>query len=263
MNPLTEEQLDELPLSALIQRMDAFLVQSHKERYGSSLASIELTSQLMGTACVRQRSETEQRKIAYVCFSYLVQLQMESVASGMTNKILYAEKYTEQDWLSPVFRLREGALRQYSTISSRIAFEIFIDLLHIIDTGERLSVKKSKLKSFRGWLKNVNNKFHYFAHVLLAAYEFDRGLRTPEVHGASRLPRRFLTLQMPEFQELNENNKLINTLMNVWRPLIDLLNNVRPTYMHVEDVHDEWFQIYMSGDDDEIEKKLSQLLSFE
>lgn len=262
MEPITESDLDSLALGSLAERMDAFLLQSELERYGnfSPLSPFPIVSDILKTNQIFQKSEAERRRIAYLCFNFLVQVQMLSVASGMTNKILYTSSYTEKDWCSPVFRLREGALRQCETIGSRIAFEIFIDLLYFIETGKRLETKKSKIGAFRTWLKNVENRFHYFFHVLLAAYRFDRQLRTPEVHGSSRLPRRFLTLQIPTFEELNEHFKLTNTLMHVWRPLIDILNGVRPTYMHIAEAEEEWFHVYLSGNDDEIEEKLNQIL---
>jgi hypothetical protein len=264
MEPITELELDSLPVEGLVARMDAFLMESEMERYGCHApSSVPLVQQVMATAEVRSKDEQLRRKIAYICFSYLMQLQMNSVASGMTNKVLYTPQYTEQDWSSPVFRLREGALRQYQTVGSRIAFEVFIDVLYLIENGVRLEGRKSKIGAFRVWLKDINNRFHYFAHVLLAAYHFDRRLRTPEVHGSSRLPRCFLTLQVPAFTELNEHLQLSNKLMYVWPALIDILNHVRPTFMHIDETESHWFQAYTSGNEREIEERLDMILSWE
>ena len=268
MNSLTEEELDSLPLKELVQRMDDFLLKSNEERYGKlpDGFTISLPSELVNTAVVQKWQELEIRKIAYLVFSYLVQLEQSSVSSGFANKVLFAETYKPTDWTSPVFRLRDGATRQYQIVSSRMAFEIFIDLLHTIETGKRLTSKKTKLGKFREWLQDVKNRFHYFAHVLLVAYRFDREVRTPEVHGSSGFPRRMLLLTEPERGEMNQPFNLTNALINIWRPLIDILNNTRPTSMAYTDMsqfekHQEWFQAYMSGDDDAIEAKLDEMLS--
>jgi hypothetical protein len=69
-----------------------------------------------------------------------------------------------------------------------------------------------------------------------------------------------LLLQVPTFDENNEHLRLTNTLMGVWRPLIDILNNKRPTYMHLSQSDEDWFRAYMSGDDDAIEAKLGEML---
>ena len=269
MNPISEAELDALPLGSVVNRMDEFLTQSHIERYGAidNLFPVLLTYELVNSAVVLQRPEVDQREIAYICFGYLVQLQLDSVVSGMANKILYAENYSLANWSSPVFRLRDRALRQYQIICSRVAFEIFIELLHVIETGRRIKPKKSKsnkeskLKAFRIWLRNPSNRFHYFAHVLLVAYRFDREFRSPEVHGSSPLPRRMLMLQVPSHDENNAHCRLTNTLAGVWRPLIDILNNIRPNYMSISQADENWFHAYMSGSDDAIEEKLGEMLA--
>lgn len=261
-HPTSESDLAAIPLETLVARMDEFLSRAHRERYGepSHMFPIALPSEVTKSLTVRSRSDAEIRHIAHICFSYLVQLEMDAVASGFANALLYTSAYSDSDWQSPVFRLRDGAIRQYQIVGSRIAFEVFIDLLHAVDTGRRLDSKKSKLKAFRTWLRQPNNKFHYFAHVLLAAYRFDRQVRTPEVHGTSRLPRQMLLLQVPSNEESNRHVQLLNVLSGCWRPLLDLLNNVRPNYMSISQEDEEWFHTYMTGDDDTIDAKLDEMM---
>jgi hypothetical protein len=270
MNSLNEDELDSLPLNELIQRMDDFLLISHEERYGKvpRIFPVPMTSDIVNTITVRQKTETEIRKIAHLTFSYLVQHELSSISGGFANSILYTNSYTISDWGSPIFRLRDSAISQFQIVSSRIAFEIFIDLLYCIETGKRLSSKKSKLKKFRSWLKDINNKFHYFAHVLLIAYKFDREIRTPEVHGSSSSIRKILTLQTPNFEENNKQFRLTNTLFSVWRPLLDILNSNRPTYMQVDQLYTEmspkdkeWFHAYTSGNNEVIEASLNKMLN--
>lgn len=242
--------------------MDEFLRIAHVERYGTlqPLQPEPCVSEVVNATLVASQSEEARRRIAYVTFAYLVQMQFNSVSGGFANRILYDESYNETKWQSPVFRLRHGAICQYQTISSRVAFEVFIDLLYVIENGRRIESKRSKLKAFRCWLRNTQNRFHYFAHILLVAYRFDRELRTPEVHGTSRLPRRMLRLELPSHDENNEHLQLTNTLLGVWRPLVDILNEIRPTHMQIRGSDEEWFNTYMSGDDDAIEAKLAAML---
>ena len=136
--------------------------------------------------------------------------------------------------------------------------EIFMNLLHCVETGRRID-SDSKLKPFRKWLCSPTNQFHYFAHILLEAYRFDRGFRTPEVHGASKFPRRMLILQVPDHQENNEPLRLINSLFTCWRPLIEILNGQRPTSMQISNDEENWFTTYMSGSEAEVAQKLEDM----
>jgi hypothetical protein len=145
--------------------------------------------------------------------------------------------------------------------------DYFMDLLHCIEKGDRIEkgkdkkAKVSKITAFRNWLCNPENPFHYFAHVLLEAYRFDREIRTPEVHGYPKvLPKRLLTLQMPEYQENNEPLRLVNALTNCWNPLMEILNGERAAYMVISHNEEDWFRIYMSGDKAEVLRKLKAML---
>jgi hypothetical protein len=264
IHAIDETTLKTLPLANLVQRMDDILCRSVIERYGVIRNEFQpqLISHIIATKKVRALPDDVQRYLAHIAFSYLVQLEMGSVSSGMSNALLYNDKYNEKtSWQSPVFRLRDGAIHQYQIVSSRIAMEIFMDLLYCIDTGQRLEKKKSKLTAFGKWLCNKDNQFHYFAHVLLAAYGFDRGIRTPEVHGTPRLPKRLLLLQKPSHEEMNECHHLSNALSGCWRPLLELLNEKKPSYMNINQADAEWFHVYMTGTEKEIVSKLNSMWS--
>ncbi len=242
--------------------MDEILRESVIERYGQVHEAFPLclVSDILSTQKIAAQSQEQQRLIAHIAFAYLVQLDLHSVSGGFSNKILFTEAYDpNSSWKSPLFRLRDGAIRQYQIVASRIAMEIFMDLLHCIEEGHRLESRRSKLKSFRKWLCDSANQFHYFAHVLLAAYRFDRNLRTPEIHGTPKLPRRLLTLQHPSPEEMNEQHRLLNTLLGCWRPLREMLNGQRPQYMNILEEDMDWFKAYMSGSPEEIEAKLATM----
>ena len=254
--------LQALPLGSLVQRMDDILLNSIMERYGtlSNLFPINLVSHVISTKKVCALSPETQRHVAHITFAYLIQSELEAVAAGMSNVLVYNNQYdAECSWQSPAFQLRAGAIKQYQIISSRIAMEIFMDLLYCVNTGQRLRAKRSKLKAFRKWLCDKDNEFHYFAHVLLAAYRFDRGIRTPEVHGTPKLPKRLLRLQRPSHDELNEPVRLTNALSGCWRPLLEILNGKRPSGMTIAETDMSWFDTYMTGTEKEIVDKLASM----
>jgi hypothetical protein len=249
-------------LDALVQKMDAFLIASHHERYGSTIEPprICLVREIMRTRQMLNRPEDEKRRITHITFSYLVEMELNSVSSGFANRILFTPEYEEQtSWKSPVFRLREGAIRQYQIVSSRIAMEIFMDLLHCAKTGIRLKSKRSKLGAFKKWLCDSKNEFHYFAHVLLEAYRFDRTLRTPEVHGTPSLPSKLLDLQVPSHEEMNRPHRLTNALSNCWLPLLLILDGQKPHFMQISQEEQAWFDTYMAGSEEEIGEKLASM----
>ena len=176
MAPLEEHDLKNLGLAALVQRMDELILESIRERYGQihDAFPVCLVSDIVDSQKVAAQAEEQKGKIAHIAFAYLIQLELNAVSSGFANRILFTPDYDDKSsWMSPLFRLRDGAIRQYQIVSSRMAMEIFMDLLHCIETGHRLKSKRSKLKPFQKWLCDPSNQFHYFAHVLLEAYRFD------------------------------------------------------------------------------------------
>lgn len=262
MEPLDQRALKDMALSDLVRRMDEILLESVRERYGQihEAFPVSLVSDIVDSQKVAAQPDEQRRRIAYITFAYLVQLDLHAVSSGFANRILFTPEYDDKSsWQSPLFRLRDGAIRQYQIVSSRIAMEILMDFLHCVETGYRLKSKRSKLKPFQKWLCDPANQFHYFAHVLLEAYRFDRSLRTPEVHGTPQLPGRLLTLQHPSPQEMNDPHRLLNALIGCWRPLREMLNGQRPAYMQISEAEKGWFSTYMTGSENEVTAKLTEM----
>jgi hypothetical protein len=261
IEPLDRPALQALSLEKLVERMDRILLRSDQERGHHDSFPVNLVSSIIKTKKVTALQDEQKRKVAHIAFDYLVERELNSVSSSFANKILFTPEYNDSAWLSPTFRLRHGAIQQYQIISSRIAMEIFMDLLHCIETGDRLKAKRSKIKAFRKWLCDTKNQFHYFAHVLLEAYRFDRGIRTPEVHGTPKISTQILLLRPPTFQEVNEAHTLLNVLANCWRPLLDILNDQKPQYMHISVDQVGWLTTYVNGSEEEVDAKLDELFS--
>lgn len=264
LESLTEQQLDALSLNQLVGRMDAFLLDIFQKRAAPSAVQVlpaKLPSQLMSCDLVLRHPEDKQRRIAYQAFSFLLQLEFNMSACGISNKLLFGVNHNPQNWFNPMFRLQEGVLHQYHLIGSRISFEIFMDLLHLIETGELLKpYKKSKIKAFRRWIVGAHTPFRYYGHILVRAYEFDRSHRSPVVHGASPLPRQLLRLGDHDDALANEALQLVNLMSNVWTPLLELSSGTRPNQMQIDVGMHEWFDAYMHGTEDDITRVLNGLL---
>jgi hypothetical protein len=260
---LTELQLDGLTLSQLTERMDNFLLDIHNKKTppGLHVFPPRLPSQLLSCSLVNRYPDQAQRRIAYQAFSLLLQLELNMSACGISNKLLFGVNHNPENWRNPMFRLQEGVLHQYHLIGSRISFEIFMDLLHLIETGELLKpYKKSKIKAFRKWLLGSQTPFRYYGHILVRAYEFDRSHRSPVVHGASPLPRQLLRLGDHDGALANEALQLVNVMSNVWTPLLELSSGRRPNQMQLGDGMREWFDAYMHGTEDDVTRVLNELL---
>ncbi|MBU6338461.1 MAG: hypothetical protein KGQ36_00590 [Rickettsiales bacterium] len=59
--------------------------------------------------------------------------------------------------------------------------------------------------------------------------KFKKYFRTPEVHGNSELPDRLLRLEKPSHEENNQPLRLINILSAMWNPLLEILNDMKPS----------------------------------
>ncbi len=246
---LTPEQVTNLSLSSLIQRMDQVRLHAEEERYGKDFMKLhagrpfQLVSQIMATKIVASKDEAAKRKLADCAFRYLLQMDLVSVALGISNKVVYGPHYHERIWNSPLHWMRAAALDQYCIVASRIALECFFDLIFMADSGERMA-GDSKFKIFKKWILKEQNQFVYFVGHIIRAFEFDRIHRQKEVHGTSRFARSLLTLHKHDHAESNIPNQLTNVLLSVWQPLLQILDNQKPGSIAVFDSCDEFAKRY-------------------
>jgi hypothetical protein len=73
------------------------------------------------------------------------------------------------------------------------------------------------------------------------------------------MPRYFLSLERPDNALLNRELDLTNVLLNMWRPLIDILNGNRPNYVYGA-IELSWLTAFLSGDEGAIRSELARLL---
>ena len=256
---LTKEEIANLSVDDLSNRMDAILEANELERYGPQIHAIKMEGhgrpsvrKVLNTKHVQSVSLEKQRVICYLTFNTLLQMEYSSVASAASNTIVYTPGFdNDKSWKSVKVQVNNAALNQFGIISSRISMECFMELLHYLGEGERIRAKKSTFKSFKKWLNNPQNPFSYFATHILRAFVFDRSYRTPEVHASSKLNGHVLQMKTPSQEGRNSSLQLTNIMLNVWQPLIDILNGGKAYSMQGSEEDFKWLKSYLHDGDEE------------
>ena len=213
---LSKEEIQKLSVEDLGSRMDALLEANELERYGPQVHKIKMemhgrtsVKKLLNTKQVQKMSSEKQRTICHLTFNTLLQMEYSSVASAASNSIVYGPNFNEQEsWKSVKVQVNSAALNQFGIISSRIAMECFMELLHYLGEGERIRAKKSTFKSFKKWLNNPQNPFSYFAtHILRVYPNFPNDL-APEITTffESRLTCSAMDLSSFIMERVNKND---------------------------------------------------------
>lgn len=256
LKELTTDQLKDMDIASLVQRMDEVRIHALEERYGKdflnssrSFSAYPLVSQFMATKAIANKNDETQRKLADCAFRFLLQMDLLSVSSGISNDVLYGPSYSEESWKSPKYWMKSAVLKQYSIVASRIALECFFDLIYMADLGKRMD-GDSKFKEFKKWILKDKNPFIYFVGHIIKAFEFDRTHRQKEVHGTSRFARSLLTLHKPDFSESNIHHQLTNVLLKIWQPLLQILDGQKPTSISVFDSCDSFATKYFESHSD-------------
>ncbi|MGL4488681.1 MAG: hypothetical protein ACRCU5_04465 [Rhizobiaceae bacterium] len=251
--PMSEEELTDLPTSTLVQRMDDVRFLAVVQRSGIEWARLlgpfefPRVADLLKTKVATIKTDEQQRRLADAAFRFLLQIDFLYVASGIKNDTVYGSGFDEMLLSQPLHRMKSAAIDQYQIIASRIALECFFDLIYMIDRGKRMPpVSKSKFKSFRNWVLEDGNPYKYFVSHIIKGYDFDRNHRQREVHGTSRFAREILRLEQPTQNEEDATLELFKVILNVWHPLITLMNGEKPQGMVVfhglEDFSRRYFQ---------------------
>lgn len=253
ISELSKEEIQELSTEQLSSRMDALLEANEIERYGSQAHTLHRPSirEILNTKHVQNMSIEKQRAICHLIFNTFLQMEYSNVASAASNIFVYGQNYNEHEsWKSVKIQVNRSALIQFNIISSRIIMECFMELLHYLGEGERIRAKKSTFQSFKKWLNDPKNPFSYFATHILRAYVFDRNFRTPEVHASSRLSSHLLQMKAPTSEDNNSSLELVNVMLNVWRPLVDILNNGKAYSMQGNEEDFKWLESYLRDDEE-------------
>src|SRR6266702_3338911 len=104
MTPLDQHELKNLALPHLVRRMDEILFQSIRERYGQIPDGfpVGLVSDIVNTKKVSAQSDEQRRRIAYLTFSYLVQVELHLVSGGFSMQCFSRQTTTRHHLGSPL-----------------------------------------------------------------------------------------------------------------------------------------------------------------
>lgn len=247
---LSKEELNNLSVEQLVSRMDALLEANELERYGVHFQfNRPSVRAILNTKHVQEMCLEKQRAVCHLVFNTLLQMEYSQVAAAASNSLVYGPNFNEREsWKSVKVQVNRSALIQFEIISSRIVMECFMELLHYLGEGKRIRASKSTFHSFKKWLNNPQNPFAYFATHVLRAFVFDRNFRTPEVHASSRLNNHVLRMKIPTSEDNNSPLELTNVMLNVWQPLVDILNDGKSYSMHGSEEDFKWLKSYLHDD---------------
>jgi hypothetical protein len=244
---VTTEEIAGLGNDALASRMSEILLRSSPRPELPAKFPVEPTLvDFFNSSFLQQKPHEVQRKALYKCFEFRLQNEYLNRVHGWANAILYRKEYSIEDWKYPRIQTLGASINQTTIVSSRIAFERFMDLTYFLHHEKELESKKSKFKPFARWLCQVDHPFVLFAPNILVVREFDAKLRTPEVHGGSKLAKQVLLMRQPDSSEVQRYLDLVNLLLNMWRPLVDILNGKPITSSQgvwIDAKHGEWAAI--------------------
>lgn len=231
LDEFTEEKIKSLSISDLVSRMDQVRLCAHEERWSHLPPEYRyqphLVSHLMGTELVLGKNEETRRDLAYCAFRYLLQMDLDLSASGISN--LVSSVYMEDQWTSPLYWINSAVLNQYKIIASRIALECFINLIYVAHFNKEMD-GDSKFRGFKTWISQSDstNPYIYFIPHIISALKFTRDYRDKEIHGSSRFARSLLRLGKPTSHEQDIQHQLSRTLSQIWPPLLEILNGRKP-----------------------------------
>ena len=253
LKPITETALDDLQMDALAARMDGILAAPYWERFGNEIMKLRV-SILTNTKRVQSFAPEFQRKVAYKTFGLLLQL-------FYTNFSISAKFFNLSGKEEPSARqLHNVAREQWTVISSRIAFEYFMQLVYMLDKGYDFGSPKSTFNKLKKWLKEPRNPYTYFSITVARAAKYDRSKRTPEVHGGTKLARRILLLD--DHQHDAELLSLFNTIRNQWQFVIDVADERSPNGWAASGNvtgDKEWYKLWKSGDEVAINREIDSM----
>jgi hypothetical protein len=255
MDTITDKELDDLETEKLVSRMDEALSAPYWQRRGNDILNLNVRS-IYESAVVRKFEPDFQRKVAYKTFGFLLQLQY-TVFSISAHFFQLPEHDRDE-----AQQLYYAARNQWTAVSSRVAFEYFMQLTYMLGTGGDFPAGKSAMKKYKKWMKERDNSYTYFSITAARAKEFDRTRRTPEVHAATKLARCILLMSATDID--NDNLHLFNTLQNQWQFILDIVNEREPNGWAASggvDGDKEWYDLWKSGDHDAIAAEIDKMFS--
>lgn len=253
MDKMTPEELDALETEELVSRMDETLSSPYWGRRGNDILKLNVRS-LYELATVRLFAPEFQRKVVYKTFGFLLQLQYTELSSS-ANFFHLPEQ--DRDGAKQIY---SAARYQWTTVSSRMAFEYFMHLTYMLGKGVDFEHGRRAIKKYKKWLKERDNPYTYFTISFARAMQFDRTKRSPEVHASTRLTRRILLMSATDID--NDVFQLTNILKNQWQFVLYIADKREPNGWAASgnvDGDKEWYELWESRDYDAIASAIDEI----
>ena len=252
MDELTEEEIENLSNTDLIKRMDQIICSESFDKRSFYILKLNVSS-ILNTKRAKQLKEKFQRKLAYSVFGMILQIKYTELALLPHPELPGDKKLIEQfSW---------AERKQWMIISSRIIFEYFMNIIYMIETGKELK-GKSKFKEIKKWLKQPDNKFNYFAISIARAKKYSRYKREPEIHAATKIAKKVLTLSAHQID--NSIFDLFSIIQNQWQFVISIADNKEPNSYSIildEFNDEEWYELLAEGDREKINSKIDEMMN--
>ena len=257
MQQLSKDEVRGMTLEEKISRMDDILEEIHKYRFPYSPENFPFfhMQSIANTEIFRKHSQ--QTKLLWMCFEFLLQGEYLSTYYGMMNLYVYNDMFNPNGWLSLRTQLNYNALTQAVITGSRIQFEQLMKFIYFaLENKEIEEEKGSKFARFKNWIieKGCMDDLFYLMPFLVACRKHDDLFRNAEVHKGSKLKSDLFSLRAPDVN-VNEIMALNNYLLGFMENFLSVMDNQRPSGMKHNPIPDfeldfiDWTQAYFDRDE--------------
>lgn len=257
-------ELGEMSDDDLWKRMDAILCISRHERnpYYAADYSLDLyVKRIIDTALYQSFPLELKRKLIWMGFDFIVQMEYLSVANGFSNAVLDSKYFKQNGFLSPTVQLSLSAANQTTIVGSRIAFERLMHFIYFGFTKTELSTSDTFSK-FKRWIFSLDtlSNLIYLIPFLPIIRNYDKKFRTAEVHSGSMLKKEVVQLKDNGTDLTNSILDLQNLLTNLFPRVLELFNHQRPSSIFGKPDEDfSWINYYLKKDKSELERLIMRV----
>lgn len=256
MDKLEMAALANLSVSEKAKRMDDFLEELRREKnpsYDRQFDLMPFVAPITTTSIfINHRDQT---KLVWIAFDFILQTEFSASYGEWQNTLHDSILMKQRGWQSPRIQVAYRALTQAQIISSRIEFERLMRFVYYAFEGEELQ-GDSTYSSFKSWVlsKGSMSSLAYLLPYMSVSRLHDKNFRTAEVHTGSKLKSKILALLPWDTDEEQKAIELRNCIINLWRPIVELLDNRRPSSaVGVPGLELAWIGIYVESDPDKLQ----------
>ena len=232
LNPITEDDKRRFSVEELANRMRdiiseywlEYIIKFHSAepeiiaRYQETFDREKITS-ILSCAEFDKKCDGEKKQILHYCFNFFVQNIMYYL-DLTTSRNFGTETLVDLFWQKKV--------NQDNIVRSRISFENFMQIVHLLKCGELLK-GKSKRKAFAKFIKDNKRDVGLLQVALEHAAIHDTDYRTGIVHKTSEFTSEILRFQFDTSEASNSQLALHNLNKNLWKYILEIAESGKVT----------------------------------